>query len=91
MDTVGSRVKDLNNSGSFTTGVTVKDNKIAILAFEVGNTIIKGAKLMDSLSENGLESLKSDRLQSIGARMLVTEDMDELLRIAGADKRCIIK
>lgn len=85
--TVGSRVMDLNNSGSFTTGVTVKDNKIAILAFEVGNTIIKGAKLMDSLSENGLESLKSDRLQSTGVKMLVTEDMDELLRIAEADKR----
>lgn len=90
LDTLGSSVMNLNNNSSFTMGVTLKKNKISILAFEVGNTIIKGAKLMESFSEGNIKDLMMNRLRSEGVKMLVAEDMDELLRIAKVDMRYIL-
>ncbi|XP_024020364.1 uncharacterized protein LOC21399486 isoform X2 [Morus notabilis] len=87
LDTLGSSVMNLNNNSSFTMRVSLKESKISILAFEVGNTIIKGAKLMESFSEGNIKDLKTIRLRSEGVKMLVAEDMDELLRIAKVDMR----
>ncbi|KAL8059224.1 hypothetical protein ABFX02_03G071900 [Erythranthe guttata] len=86
LDTLGSSMTNLN-SGGFTTGVTSRGNRISILAFEVANTIVKGANLLQSLSEDNIQFLKKEVLNSEGVRKLVTTDMDELLRIAAADKR----
>ncbi|KAK4390800.1 protein PSK SIMULATOR 2 [Sesamum angolense] len=86
LDTLGSSVTNLN-SGGFTTGVTSRGNRISILAFEVANTIAKGANLLQSLSEENVQFLKKEILNSEGVRQLVSTDMDELLSIAAADKR----
>ncbi|BBH09069.1 Protein of unknown function D [Prunus dulcis] len=55
--------------------------------FEVANTIVKGANLMQSLSEDNVRHLKEVVLPSKGVQTLISRDMDELLRIAAADKR----
>lgn len=89
LDTLGSSMTNLNLSSGFTSGVTTKGNKIAILAFEVANTIVKGANLMQSLSKENIKHLKEVVLPSEGVQNLISRDMDELLRIAAADKRCI--
>ncbi|KAL0438411.1 UNVERIFIED_CONTAM: protein PSK SIMULATOR 2 [Sesamum latifolium] len=86
LDTLGSSMTNLN-SGGFTTGVTSRGNRISILAFEVANTIAKGANLLQSLSEENVLFLKKEILNSEGVRQLVSTDMDELLSIAAADKR----
>ncbi|KAL0314568.1 UNVERIFIED_CONTAM: protein PSK SIMULATOR 2 [Sesamum angustifolium] len=86
LDTLGSSMTNLN-SGGFTTGVTSRGNRISILAFEVANTIAKGANLLQSLSEENVQFLKKEILNSEGVRQLVSTDMDELLSIAAADKR----
>ncbi|MBA0721045.1 hypothetical protein Golax_008621, partial [Gossypium laxum] len=78
---------NLNLSSGFTSGVMTKGNKIAILAFEVANTIVKGANLMQSLSNENIRHLKEVVLPSEGVQNLISRDMDELLRIAAADKR----
>ncbi|KAF9608484.1 hypothetical protein IFM89_009850 [Coptis chinensis] len=64
-----------------------KGNIISILAFEVANTIVKGATLMQSLSKENIEHLKEVVLPSEGVQYLVSKDMEDLLRIAAADKR----
>ncbi|TYG69999.1 hypothetical protein ES288_D05G276700v1 [Gossypium darwinii] len=87
LDTLGSSMTNLNLSSGFTSGVTTKGNKIAILAFEVANTIVKGANLMQSLSNENIRHLKEVVLPSEGVQNLISRDMDELLRIAAADKR----
>ncbi|MBA0624021.1 hypothetical protein Godav_009433, partial [Gossypium davidsonii] len=87
LDTLGSSMTNLNLSSGFTSGVTTKGNKIAILAFEVANTIVKGANLMQSLSNENIRHLKEVVLQSEGVKNLISRYMDELLRIAAADKR----
>jgi hypothetical protein len=87
LDTLGSSMTNLNNSSGFTSGVTTKGNKISILAFEVANTIVKGANLMQSLSKENIRLLKDEVLPSEGVRNLISRDMDELMRIAAADKR----
>ncbi|TYJ35850.1 hypothetical protein E1A91_A05G266200v1 [Gossypium mustelinum] len=87
LDTLGSSMTNLNLSSGFTSGVTTKGNKIAILAFEVANTIVKGANLMQSLSKENIRHLKEVVLSSEGVQNLISRDMDELLRIAAADKR----
>lgn len=86
LDTLGSSMTNLN-SGGFTTGVSSRGNRICILAFEVANTIAKGANLLQSLSEENVQFLKKEVLNSEGVRQLVSTDIDELLRIAASDKR----
>ncbi|CAA0841171.1 Protein of unknown function (DUF668 [Striga hermonthica] len=86
LDTLGSSMTNLN-SGGFTTGVTSRGHRITILAFEVANTIAKGSNLLQSLSEENIQFLKKEVLNSEGVRKLVSTDMDELLSIAAADKR----
>ncbi|CAK9140273.1 unnamed protein product [Ilex paraguariensis] len=91
LDTLGSSMTNLNLSGGFVSGVATKGNKISILAFEVANTIVKGANLMQSLSKDSIKHLKEVVLPSEGVQRLVSKDMDELLRIAAADKRDELK
>ncbi|KAK9216465.1 hypothetical protein WN944_008474 [Citrus x changshan-huyou] len=87
LDTLGSSMTSLNLGSGFTSGVTTKGNKITILAFEVANTIVKGANLMQSLSKENIKHLKEVVLPSEGVQNLISRDTDELLRIAAADKR----
>ncbi|WOL11854.1 hypothetical protein Cni_G20618 [Canna indica] len=87
LDAVGSSMTSLNSGSGFGSGVTTKRNKISILAFEVANTIVKGANLMQSLSKENINYLKEMVLPSEGVQHLVSKDMNELLRIAASDKR----
>ncbi|XP_022878784.1 uncharacterized protein LOC111396599 isoform X3 [Olea europaea var. sylvestris] len=91
LDTLGSSMTNLNLSGGFASGMTTKGIKISILAFEVANTIVKGANLMHSLSKENIKHLKEAVLPSEGVQSLISKDMDELQRIAGADKRAELK
>jgi hypothetical protein len=86
LDTLGSSMTNLNISG-FGSGTTTKGNKISILAFEVANTIVKGCNLMRALSKDSIKHLKETVLHSEGVQNLISKDMDELLKIAAADKR----
>ncbi|KAK4348989.1 hypothetical protein RND71_031744 [Anisodus tanguticus] len=86
LDTLGSSMTNLN-SGGFMTGMASRGNKISILAFEVANTITKGANLLQSLSSENVEYLKKEILPSKGVQQLVSTNMKELLAIAAADKR----
>lgn len=88
LDTLGSSMTNLNLSSGFASGIATKGIKISILAFEVANTIVKGANLMNSLSEENITHLKESVLPSEGVQRLIARDMDELLRIAASDKRC---
>lgn len=87
LDTLGSSMTSLHLSGGFVSGVTTKGNKIGILAFEVANTIVKGSNLMQSLSKENVIHLKEVVLRSEGIKSLISKDIDELQRIAAADKR----
>ncbi|KAB5512621.1 hypothetical protein DKX38_029649 [Salix brachista] len=89
LDTLGSSMTNLNpiSGGGFTSGVTTKGNTISILAFEVANTIVKGANLMQALSKENIRHLKEVVLPSEGVQNLISRDMDELLRLAATDKR----
>ncbi|KAF5462137.1 hypothetical protein F2P56_018167 [Juglans regia] len=60
--------------------------KISILAFEVANTIAKGANLLQSLSEENIQVLRKEILHS-GVQQLVSTDTKELLSFATADTR----
>ncbi|RCV28339.1 hypothetical protein SEVIR_5G403100v4 [Setaria viridis] len=86
LDTLGSSMTNLNISG-FGSSTTTKGNKISILAFEVANTIVKGCNLMRALSKDSIKHLKETVLHSEGVQNLISKDMDELLKIAAADKR----
>lgn len=86
LDTLGSSMSNLNNSG-FMAAVGSRGNRISILAFEVANTIAKGANLVQSLSDVNIQFLKKEILHSEGVQQLVSTDMKELLSIAAADKR----
>ncbi|XP_020572696.1 uncharacterized protein LOC110019399 [Phalaenopsis equestris] len=87
LDNFGSSVTSLNLSGSFVPGSTTKGGKIYILAFEVANTIVKGVNLLQSLSDENIKHLKEVVLPSEGVQLLVSKDMDELLRTVASDKR----
>ncbi|KAK3162610.1 hypothetical protein QOZ80_1BG0091530 [Eleusine coracana subsp. coracana] len=86
LDTLGSSMTNLNMSG-FGSGTTTKGNKITILAFEVANTVVKGCNVMRALSKDSVRHLKEVVLHSEGVQNLISKDMDELLKIAVADKR----
>lgn len=86
LDTLGSSMTNLNIS-SFGSGTATKGNKISILAFEVANTIVKGCSLMRALSKDSIKHLKETVLHSEGVQNIISKDMDELLKIAAADKR----
>ncbi|XP_020584694.1 uncharacterized protein LOC110027547 [Phalaenopsis equestris] len=87
LDTLGSSMTSLNIGSGFSSVVATKGNKISILAFEVANTIVKGANLMHSLSEENIKHLKEVVLPSEAVQRIVSTDWNELLRIAAADKR----
>ncbi|KAL2346240.1 hypothetical protein Fmac_000240 [Flemingia macrophylla] len=87
LDTLGSGMPKLNTSSGFVSATSFKGNKISILAFEVANTITKGSILFQSLSEENIELLKMEVLQSEGVQLLVSTDMKELITLAEADKR----
>lgn len=87
LDVVGSSMTSFNSGSGFGSGVATKGNKISILAFEVANTIVKGSNLVKSLSKKNINYLIEIVLTSDGVQHLVSESMDELLRIAAADKR----
>ncbi|KAK3428027.1 hypothetical protein EUGRSUZ_F04140 [Eucalyptus grandis] len=87
LDAIGGSMTNLNMNSSFVSRSTIKEKIISASAFEVANTITKGAKLMQSLSEQNIVCLKEELLPSEGLQYLVSTDMDELLRIAAADLR----
>ncbi|KAK6939788.1 protein of unknown function DUF3475 [Dillenia turbinata] len=91
LDTLGSSVSSLNSGSGFTSGVMSKGNQISILAFEVANTIVKGANLMQSLSKENIRHLKEVVLPSEGVQLLISKNTNELLRLAAADKRDELK
>lgn len=80
-------MSNLNTRSGFVSNTAARGNKVSILAFEVANTIVKGSNLMQSLSEENIQILKKEILHSKGVQLLVSMDMQELLRIAAADKR----
>lgn len=86
LDTFSSSVANLNNQG-FATGYLSKGNKIGILSFEVANTLVKGATLKMSLGEEDIRTLKEGILVSEGVHRLVSNDYEELVLIAAADKK----
>ncbi|XP_050213724.1 protein PSK SIMULATOR 2 [Mercurialis annua] len=87
LDTLGSSMSNLNARGGFVSGMASRGHAISILAFEVANTIAKGANLFQSLSDENVKILKKEILHSKGVRQLVSTDMKELLCIAASDKR----
>ncbi|KAG9136473.1 hypothetical protein Leryth_018952 [Lithospermum erythrorhizon] len=87
LDTLGSSMTNLSHNSGFASGMTTKGIKISILAFEVANTVVKGANLMHSLDEDSVKHLKEVVLPSEGVQKLISKDRDELLKIAAADKR----
>ncbi|ONK59254.1 uncharacterized protein A4U43_C08F4560 [Asparagus officinalis] len=87
LDTLGSSMSNLKSNSGFISGVTTRGNKISILAFEVANTIAKGATLLASVSEENIEFLKKDVLKSDGIRRITSAGNRELMIIAAADKR----
>ncbi|KAG4383059.1 hypothetical protein AAZX31_14G203800 [Glycine max] len=89
LDTLGSSVPKLSNSNGFGfgSGMAPRGNRISILAFEVANTINKGAILFQSLSEENIQFLKKEILQSEGVLQLVSTDTKELIGLVETDKR----
>ncbi|PPD84331.1 hypothetical protein GOBAR_DD18739 [Gossypium barbadense] len=87
LDTLGSSMSYLNAGSGFVTGLASRGQRISMLAFEVANTIAKGASLLQSLSEENIQFLKKEVLQSEGVQKLVSTNMNELQSIAAADKR----
>jgi hypothetical protein len=70
-------------------GLAPRGNRISILAFEVANTIARGANLLQSLSEENIQALKKEILHP-GVQQLVSTDIKELLSFAAADKRLFL-
>ncbi|KAL2895473.1 DNA ligase [Bienertia sinuspersici] len=86
IDAFGSGMTNLSNSG-FLTGKVTKGNKISILAFEVANTITRGANLMQSLSEENVKFIKDEVIPSEGVQHLVSSNTKVLLSLVASDKR----
>lgn len=87
LDTLGCLMTTLSSDGGFVSRTKTKGCKISILAFEVANTILKGASIMQSLSEDTVTYFKQVVLPSEGVQNLVSSEMSELMRIAANDKR----
>lgn len=87
LDTLGSSMPKLSISDGFITGMVPSKNKISMLAFEVANTITRGSILFHSLSEENIQLLKNEILQSEGLKNLVSTDTKELISFVEADKR----
>ncbi|KAF3585608.1 hypothetical protein F2Q69_00028541 [Brassica cretica] len=89
IDTLGSSMSGMNPVNGFHSGVlsSSRGRKVTILAFEVANTIAKGAALLQSLSEESLKLMKKDMLRSKGVKKLVSTDTIELQILAASDKR----
>ncbi|XP_048335286.2 protein PSK SIMULATOR 1 isoform X1 [Ziziphus jujuba] len=87
LDSLGSSMTNLNAGSGFNSTAPIKGSEIAILSFEIANTIVKGSNLMQSLSNRSIKQLKEVVLPSKGVQHLISKDMDELLRIVAADKR----
>ncbi|CAD5314122.1 unnamed protein product [Arabidopsis thaliana] len=88
LDTLGSSMTRMNPSNAYLSGVTSsRGGKVTILAFEVANTIAKGAALLQSLSEENLKFMKKDMLHSKEVKKLVSTDTTELQILAASDKR----
>lgn len=87
LDTLGSSMPKLSTSNGFASGMAPRGNRISILAFEVANTINKGAILFQSLSEENIQFLKKEIFQSEGVQLLVSTDTKELIGLVEADKR----
>ena len=90
LDTLGSSMTSLNSSSGFVSSNAAKGNKISMLAFEVANTIVRGSNLMRSLSEPSIKHLKEVVFHSEGVQHLISRDIDELLKMAAADKRFVL-
>ncbi|XP_040376207.1 protein PSK SIMULATOR 1-like [Oryza brachyantha] len=86
LDTLSSSMTSFSPGGGFVSGAKAKGS-LEIVAFEVANTIVKGMSLMQSLSKESMRFLKGTVLRSEGVKRLVSSDMNELMRIAAADKR----
>lgn len=87
LDTLGCLMTTLSPDGGFISRSKTKGCKISILAFEVANTILKGACIMQSLSEDTVAYFKQVVLPSEGVQSLVSDDMSELMHIIANDKR----
>ena len=90
LDTLGSSMTSLNSSSGFVSSNAAKGNKISMLAFEVANTIVRGSNLMRSLSEPSIKHLQEVVFHSEGVQHLISKDIDELLKMAAADKRFVL-
>ena len=90
LDTLGSSMTSLNSSSGFVSSNAAKGNTISMLAFEVANTIVRGSNLMRSLSEPSIKHLKEVVFHSEGVQHLISKDIDELLKMAAADKRFVL-
>jgi hypothetical protein len=90
LDTLGCLMTTLSPDGGFISRTT-KGCQISILAFEVANTILKGASVMQSLSEDSITYFKQVVLPSEGVQNLISSDMGESMRIAANDKRQELK
>ncbi|KAL8166451.1 hypothetical protein V2J09_007950 [Rumex salicifolius] len=87
LDVLGSSMTDLNSRSGFVSGGILRGTKVSILAFEVANTVVKGCKLINSVSEKRITHVKEVLLPSQGVQKLVSKDMDQLLKIVAHDKR----
>lgn len=86
--TIGISVSNFHINSGVSTGMAPSGREISILAFEVANTISKVANLSKSLSEENIQLLKNELLQSEAIKQLISASLEELLSIAAADKRC---
>lgn len=86
LDTLGCMMTTLSPDGGFISRAT-KGCQISILAFEVANTILKGASVMQSLSKDSVTYFKQVVLPSEGVQNLISSDMSELMQIVANDKR----
>ncbi|KAL6885881.1 hypothetical protein ACP4OV_010142 [Aristida adscensionis] len=91
LDTLGCLMTTLSPDVGFVSRAKNKGCKISILAFEVANTILKGASVMQSLSDDTITYFKQAVLPSEGVQSLISNDMSELMRIAANDKRAELK